>query len=137
MKPAVTSELYWLVLTTLMTGLFWVPYILQRVQDRGLWTALSEPQGSVHTESHWARRMMRAHQNAIENLVIFATLVLMLQATGNGTATTAMACMVYFFARATHFVVYTLAVPLLRPLSFFIGFFAQLALALTLLGALA
>ena len=33
MKPVLTPELYWLVLTILMTGLFWVPYILQRILE--------------------------------------------------------------------------------------------------------
>ena len=32
-----SAELFWLVLTVAMTGLFWVPYILDRIMARGLW----------------------------------------------------------------------------------------------------
>ena len=76
--------------------------------------------------------MMRAHTNAVENLVIFAPLVLALHATGASTPVTAGACTVYFFARLAHYVIYTLGLPLLRTLAFAIGFVAQMVLALAL-----
>jgi uncharacterized MAPEG superfamily protein len=134
MSPVLTSELYWLVLTTLMTGLFWIPYILQRILENGFWPALWSPQGLTHMDAPWAQRMMRAHQNAVENLVIFAPLVLALHVTGANTSVTTTACIVYFFARAAHFVIYTLATPLFRTVVFIAGFAAQMVLALTLLG---
>ncbi|HKA80295.1 MAG TPA: MAPEG family protein, partial [Xanthobacteraceae bacterium] len=31
-----THELFWLVLTIIMTGLLWVPYMIDRVLVRGL-----------------------------------------------------------------------------------------------------
>ena len=136
MKPVLTPELYWLVLTILMTGLFWIPYILQRILENGFWPALWSPQGLTHMKAPWSQRMMRAHQNAVENLAIFAPLVLALHVTGANTSVTATACMVYFVARAAHFVIYTLAVPLFRTVAFLAGFSAQLALVLTLLGVI-
>ena len=136
MNSALSPELTWLVLTILMTGLFWTPYLLQRIAARGFATALWDPQGQTHTESGWAKRMMRAHQNAVENLVIFAPLALAVHVTGSGTTATAAACMIYFGARATHFVVYSLAVPVLRVVAFAAGVGAQGVLALTLLGVL-
>jgi hypothetical protein len=41
-----SSELFWLVLTAAMTGLLWVPYILDRIMMRGLMGAMgqSEPE---------------------------------------------------------------------------------------------
>jgi hypothetical protein len=36
-----TRELFWLTLTVIMTGLLWVPYILNRCQVRGLSGAMS------------------------------------------------------------------------------------------------
>ena len=136
MNPVLTPELYWLVLTTLMTGLFWIPYILQRILENGYWTALWEPQGLTHMDAPWAKRMMRAHQNAVENLVIFAPLVLALHATGASTSVTTTACFVYFVARAAHFVIYTFAIPLFRTVAFMVGFAAQMVLVLTLLGVI-
>ena len=79
---------------------------------------------------------MRAHANAVENLVIFAPLVLALQVFGISTATTATACIVYFFARAAHIVFYTFGVPLLRTVVFIVGVACQIALALTLLNVI-
>ncbi len=76
---------------------------------------------------------MRAHANAVENLVVFAPLVLALQVVGTSTSATATASMVYFFARLAHVLLYTFAVPLLRTVAFVIGFGCQLTLALTLL----
>lgn len=134
MSPTLTPELYWLTLTLLMTGLFWVPYLLERISAQGLLNALWDPQGTTHTDTAWAQRMMRAHRNAVENLVIFAPLVLAVQITGKGTTLTAIACVVYFGARAVHYVVYTLAVPVLRVPTFVAGFLAQMTLALTLIG---
>jgi hypothetical protein len=39
-----TTELYWLTLTVLMTALFWVPYFLDRVAVRGMWSTISGTQ---------------------------------------------------------------------------------------------
>jgi uncharacterized MAPEG superfamily protein len=71
--------------------------------------------------------------NAVENLVIFATLVLAAQAANVTNNVTATACVVYFWARVVHLGAYTLAVPWVRTLAFAVGFFAQAAIAWQLL----
>jgi len=76
---------------------------------------------------------MQAHANAVENLAIFAPLVILIQITGMNSNTTATACMIYFFARLTHYFVFTFAVPLLRVVTFLLGFAAQIVLGLRLL----
>ncbi len=136
MQETLTAELFWLAMTVLMTALFWVPYILNRMKEQGVWNALWDPQGHTKAEAPWAQRMMRAHENAVENLVIFTPLVLALHMTGLSTSATAGACMVYFCARAAHFVLFTFAIPLLRVVTFLVGFFAQMVLGLTLLGVI-
>ncbi|MGB2831386.1 MAG: MAPEG family protein [Methylotenera sp.] len=130
----ITTELYWLVLTLMMTALFWVPTIINRIAETGVWATLMPPQ--LQPKVQWAERLKRAHANAVENLVIFAPLALAVQMTSVSTTTTATACMVYFFARLVHVVAYIAAVPLVRTLAFTAGFFSQMALALTLLGVL-
>ena len=134
MQQLMSTELYWLVLTTAMTGIFWMPYLVNRMMERGMWTTMYDPAPDAGPKAEWAQRMMGAHNNAVENLVIFAPLVLALHVTGMGTDTTATACMVYFFARLGHYLVFTMAIPLLRTVTFMAGFFAQVVLALTLLG---
>jgi len=127
-----SNELFWLVLTVAMTGLFWLPYILDRIMVRGLMPALANPSPNDEPQSAWARRMMAAHTNAVENLVIFAPLVLVIQALGIATAVTAFACALYFWSRLAHVVVYTLGIPVLRTLSFAGGFVAQAMLVLAI-----
>ena len=129
-----TKELFWLTLTTLMTGLFWVPYILDRIAVRGLAGAMGNPSPTDKPQSAWAERAMKAHRNAVENLVVFAALVLTAHVLGISTGLTALAAIVYFFARLAHFLVYTAGLPVLRTLSFAVGWLAQMVFALSILG---
>ena len=130
-----TTELYWLTLTTIMTALFWVPYILNRMAENGVWGALRNPNFDQPPKAQWASRMMHAHRNAVENLVIFAPLVMILAIANVSTPTTIGASMLYFFARAAHYVIYTLGIPFVRTVMFIAGFVAQMTIALTLLRA--
>jgi uncharacterized MAPEG superfamily protein len=132
MNHGLTTELYWLVLTIVMTAVFWMPIIGNRILETGVWATLKPPQ--LQPNAQWAERMRRAHANSVENLVLFAPLVLAIQMTGMNNANTAFACLVYFYARLVHVLAYLLAVPLIRTLAFTAGFFSQMYLALTLLG---
>lgn len=40
---ALSPELYWLTLTTLMTALFWMPYILNWILEQGFLKAAWDP----------------------------------------------------------------------------------------------
>ena len=131
-----SKELMWLTLTVVLTGILWVPYILDRIMVRGLMGAMANPSRNDKPQSPWAQRLYFAHTNAVENLVIFATLVLILDARGHSTESTAIACAVYFWARLAHAVIYWLGIPVLRTLSFAVGFLAQVALVLAVFGKL-
>ncbi|MFX7820711.1 MAPEG family protein, partial [Acinetobacter baumannii] len=61
--------------------------------------------------------------------VVFAPLVLILNAIDYSSKWTVLACAVYFWSRVAHLIVYTLGVPVLRTLTFLIGFIAQAVLA--------
>jgi uncharacterized MAPEG superfamily protein len=125
-------ELLYLTLVTVLTGLIWIPYILDRIAVWGLADTVGYPE-NPKPQSPWARRLIKAHDNAIENLVIFGILVLAAQAAGISNNVTACACAIYFWARAVHLVAYTLAIPWVRTLAFTVGFFAQAAIAWQLL----
>ena len=75
---------------------------------------------------------MFAHDNAIENLIIFAPLVLILNDLDYSTKWTVLACAVYFWSRVAHLIVYTLGLPVFRTLAFTVGFLAQAVLALAI-----
>ena len=131
-----SKELLWLTLTVILTGLLWVPYILDRIMVRGLMGAMANPSRNDKPQSPWAQRLYFAHTNAVENLVIFAALVLILDDINHSTQATAIACAVYFWARLAHVIVYMLGVPVLRTLAFTVGFLAQAALVLAIFGKL-
>ena len=128
-----TMELMYLTWVALFTAVMWMPYALNRIVVGGLMNVVGYPIDPI-TLSDWADRMKRAHSNAIENLVVFAVLVFVVHLSGTSTEMTAMACMVYFWSRVGHFVVYTLAIPLVRTLTFAAGFACQVVLGLTALG---
>lgn len=127
-----TSELTYLVWVAALTAVMWVPYILNTVIVRGLSDAVGYPDNPKPL-APWAERLKKAHYNAVENLVVFAALVLVLNATQTSNATTVLACQVYFWARLAHALVYALAVPWLRTLSFAVAWLCLLALLLQLL----
>jgi uncharacterized MAPEG superfamily protein len=131
-----SRELMWLTLTVILTGLLWVPYIIDRAMVRGLMGAMANPSRKDKPQSAWAQRLYFAHSNAVENLVIFATLVLILDSMGHSTESTAIACAVYFWARLTHAIIYALGIAVLRTLAFTVGFLAQVALVLAIFGKL-
>jgi uncharacterized MAPEG superfamily protein len=122
------TELLYLVYVTALTGVLWVPYILDRIAKWGLTTAVGYPTNPP-PQSPWAQRLMKAHFNAVENLVVFAALVLAAHALGVTKSAVATAAMVYFWARVVHVVAYTFAMPWVRTLAFAVGFFAQAAIA--------
>jgi uncharacterized MAPEG superfamily protein len=128
-----TPELFWLTLTVILTGLLWVPYILNRIIVRGAAGAMANPVPGAKPHAAWATRLMFAHDNAVENLVIFAPLVLILNEIDYSTKWTVWACAVYFWARVAHLIVYTLGLPVFRTLAFTVGFVAQAVLALAIL----
>jgi uncharacterized MAPEG superfamily protein len=126
------TEVSYLVLVTAFTALLWIPYILDRVMVRGLMDAVGYPD-NPKPQSLWAQRLMKAHANAVENLVVFAALVLAAQVAGVGNGAIATAAVVYFWARVVHAVVYTLGIPWLRTLSFTLGWLCQMVIAWQLL----
>ena len=125
-----TRELFWLTLTVILTGLLWVPYTLNRITVRGVGGAMANPTRDAKPHAAWATRLMFSHDNAVENLVVFAPLVLILNAIDYSSNATAIAAMVYFWARLAHLVVYTMGLPVFRTLAFIVGFAAQVVLAL-------
>ncbi len=127
-----TRELFWLTLTVIMTGLLWIPYMINRYQVRGLSGVLANPSRSDKPHAGWASRLMFAHDNAVENLIIFAPLVLILAEIDYSTKWTVYACAVYFWARLAHLIVYTMGLPVFRSLAFTVGFLAQAVLALAI-----
>ena len=122
------TELLYLVLVTVLTALIWIPYILDRIATWGLMDTVGYPD-KPKSQSAWATRMLAAHENAVENLVVFAALVLAAHALGVSNAATAGAGVVYFWARVVHLAAYTFKVPWVRTLAFAVGWVCQMVIA--------
>lgn len=127
------SEIFWLSITAMMTGVMFAPYILDRFMVRGIMGTLANPGPDDKPQSAWAQRAQRAHVNAVENLVVFATLVAAAQFAGISTHLTVLGCIIYFWSRAAHYIVYTLGISGLRTLAFLGGVAGQVLIAIALI----
>lgn len=127
-----TSELMSLVWVTALTAILWMPYTLNMIAVRGLLDAVGYP-ADPKPLTAWAQKMKAAHANAVENLVVFAVLVLIANAAGVSNETTVLACNVYFWSRVVHVLAYTFAIPWVRTLSFVAGFACQVAIVLQII----
>ena len=121
-------ELRYLALVTILTGLTWVPYILNTIMVQGLVNAVGYPENPKPL-APWARRMKLAHYNSVENLVVFASLVLVAHAAGLSNAAIAGSATVYFWARVVHLAAYTFAIPWVRTAAFVVGVGSQACIA--------
>ena len=128
-----TTEIFYLLATILLTSIMWIPYIINRILEMGLWPALYNPQPDTQPEAQWAKRMMNAHENAVENLIIFAPLVILVEITNTHSSISGLAVILYFYARLFHFLVFSFGIPLLRVPAFIAGFIAQMLLLFNLL----
>ncbi len=126
-----SAELTALTWVAALQAVMWVPYILNTIMVRGLVDAVGYPD-QPRPLAPWAERMKKAHYNAVENLVLFATLVLVAHAVGVSNETTVLVCKIYFWARLVHVLAYTFAIPWVRTLSFAVGWVCCVALLVEL-----
>lgn len=123
-----TTELTYLTYVALLTGLMWMPYVLNVITVRGLVDAVGYPENPKPMAA-WAQRLKAAHYNAVENLVVFAALILVAHAAGVSGEATQVSAATYFWARVVHAASYTLAIPWVRTVSFAVGLGAELCIA--------
>ena len=131
-----SPDIYWLVLTVVLTALLWIPQILHSILRAGIKTAFLYPDEAATHYADWAVRSKAAHNNAVENLVIFAPLVLLVLLLDAGDELTALTTLIYFLTRIVHYVMHVLAIPLMRTVAFLIGFVCQLILGISILSIL-
>ena len=128
-----TSELHSLALISIATAPMWVPYVLGRMTTHGVLRAIGTPGPGYPADAPWVDRARRAHLNAIENLAVFAPLVLVGAIIGVSTRTTVLSAEIYVAARLAHYVIYAAGIPVVRTLAFLIGACATLAIGIVLL----
>jgi uncharacterized MAPEG superfamily protein len=128
-----TSELYSLTVISSATALMWVPYVVARMTTQGVMRAIGNPGPGYPVDAPWMDRASRAHLNAIENLAVFAPLVLVGAIIGVSTEATVLSSRIYVAARLAHYVIYAAGIPVARTVAFFVGACATLVIAVALL----
>jgi uncharacterized MAPEG superfamily protein len=124
----VTVELAYLGWAAVLTLLIRVPWMVNKVTVRGLSKVTGYPADSEPL-SPWAHRVWISHEDAVDNLIVFAVLLAVLHLVGESNVWTQTAAMVYFWARLGHFLVYAFGIPRAKTIAFLAGFGAQLVLA--------
>ena len=69
----------------------------------------------------WAGRAQRAHHNMLENLVLFAALVLVVVVSNKTNATTVLGAQIFVWARVAYALVYLAGIPWLRTLAWLVS----------------
>jgi len=101
-----TTELTYLILTAILTGVLWIPSVAGQVHSRGFLQPTDYVKLPTSQLSDWATRANRAHVNAVENFSTFAAVVIVGHLVGVSTSLTAGAAAVFFFARLAHAIIF-------------------------------
>jgi len=135
MSPDLHSLLFYLLLSVILC------FVQMLIAATGANTRVGLPTLAGNREDlpnmvGWAGRARRAHLNMIENLVLFAALVLIAAVAGKANATTAMGAMIFFWARLAYAVIYLIGIPWLRTLAWFVSVIGMAMIAWVLLHAM-
>ncbi len=96
------TELLYLLLTAILTGVLWIPVVIGYVASGRRLTPSTYKVAPTTPLPDWVNRANRAHLNAVENFAPFAAVVLIAQATGVSSGVTASCAAIYFYARLAH-----------------------------------
>jgi len=109
MKPELTL-LAWATALTLVQAVVAVQGAMMQV---GL-SALAGNRDGLPEIKGWGGRAARAHRNMVENLVLFAALVLVAAAAGISNGMTVLGAQIFLYARIVYALVYIAGIPWLR-----------------------
>lgn len=132
------TELIYLLLTAILTGVLWIPVVIGYVSSGRRLTPETYKTAPTSPLPDWVNRANRAHLNAVENFAPFAAVVLIAHTVGLSTSLTASCAAVYFYARVAHAVIHISGFGLLlaRTIVFTVGWIAFITYAVVLLRAL-
>ena len=130
-----SPDLKYLLLSTLLCFVQMLIAATGANQAVGLPTLAGNREGLPELTG-WAGRARRAHLNMIENLVLFAALVLVATAAGKANAMTAMGAMIFFWGRVAYAVIYVAGITWLRTVAWFVSVIGLALIAIELLKAM-
>jgi uncharacterized MAPEG superfamily protein len=130
-----SPDLKYLLLSTLLCFVQMLVAATGANQAVGLPTLAGNREGMPEITG-WAGRAKRAHLNMIENLVLFAALVLIAVAAGKANAMTATGAMIFFWGRVAYGVIYVAGISWLRTAAWFVSVIGMAIIAIELLKAM-
>ena len=130
-----TTELFYLLLTAILTGVLWIPVVIGYVLTRGPLKPSDYKVAPTSPLPDWVNRANRAQINAVENFATFAPVVLIAHVVGVSTSITVISAAVYFYARAAHAVIHISGFSLFmaRTVLFTVAWLAFVTFAIELL----
>ena len=129
-----TTDLWMLVWSCVFALVLPNVYVLGLVsQPNGLaWGLGNRDRPFVGTEPAWGARGRRAHANLVENLVVFAALVLTAHVAGRADGWTALGSQLFFWGRVGHAVTYMAGLVPWRTVAFAVAVVGQWMIAIRL-----
>jgi uncharacterized MAPEG superfamily protein len=111
-----TPELKMLLWSTLLAFVQnLMPFIGNTYKNGILWAMGNRDNSPPMSE--WARRAFRARTNMLENLIVFAFLVIIAELAGITSPRTIMGAQLFFYARVVHAGCYLIGIPYLRSVA--------------------
>jgi uncharacterized MAPEG superfamily protein len=130
-----TTELFYLLLAALLTGVLWIPVVIGYVSSRGSLKPADYKVAPTSPLPDWVNRANRAHMNAVENFAPFAAVVLIANSVEVSTSITEISAAVFFYARAAHALIHITGFSLFmaRTVAFTVAWVAFMTFAVELL----
>jgi len=116
-----TTDLLMLAYTATLCVILAFPYTLALIAKVGPIKAVSYPQPGHDECADWVHRAKRAHMNLVENLPVFAAIVLVAHVAGLANATTALGAQIFFWARIAMAIAHIGGIPAVRSVSWFVS----------------
>jgi uncharacterized MAPEG superfamily protein len=101
-----TTELWYLFLTSVLLTVLWIPFVVGSVKSFGPLQPEEYRFGRNVEFPHWVRRANRAHVNLVEQFGAFAGLVVVAHLANIHNAATVWCAALFFWIRVLHAIVY-------------------------------
>ena len=127
-----SPELTLLLWAVALTFIQLIISILGAAQQHGL-TTLAGNRENIGSTSGWAGRAQRAHRNMLENLVLFAILVIVAHVAGISNELSVLGAQLFFWGRLAYFLIYLIGIAWLRTAAFLISILGLILIFLQLI----
>jgi uncharacterized MAPEG superfamily protein len=115
MPVQASVELNLLVWSVALCVLQMVISVITAIGEVGLKPVIGNRDGLPELQG-LAGRALRAHENMVANLVLFASLVLVVALTGKSNAMTALGAELFFWGRVVYAIIYLIGIPWARTI---------------------